>query len=443
VQRCSTSTIDPTATSGGQVDQNNGGCAFRGAKLNLQPITDALHLVHGPIVCQGHSWQSRPTASSGSTLHRISFTTALSDLDVVLGAEKRLARSLDALAAKYDPPAIFVYSTCVPAMSGDDIRAVCKAATVRLKRPVLAVEAPGFSGGKLDGVQIAARVLIDDVIGTREPDCTTSTDVLLIAENNVAGEASAIAALLNRCGIRVLASIPGDGRFNAIAGAHRARASIVHCSQSVAGLGPDLMQRYGIPYAAVSFYGAANTSDALRRIAQLLIERGATAELAARVDAIVTDSELAMQRRLAPILPRLRNKRALLMTGGVKGWSLADTLLRLGMRLAAVSTQKTSAEDRCKLEAVVAGRCPLFDDIEQEAFETCLASGDIDLVLGGGCCRFTVQRLLVPWVEINHERHIALTGYDGSVALAEAMANALDSPVLAALRAEAQTARPA
>jgi nitrogenase molybdenum-cofactor synthesis protein NifE len=365
---CLQALADPTASVCKHSDPDDGGCAFRGAKLSLQPIADALHLIYGPVVCQGHSWQSRPTASSGPTLYRVNFTTALSDIDVVMGAERRLARCLDELVAKYDPPAVFVYTTCVPAMSGDDVRAVCKAATQRLGRPVLAVEAPGFSGGKLAGVNAAAEVQLAGVIGTREPECLTLADVVLIGENNVAGEASAIAALLECCGIRVLASIPGDGRFNAIAGAHRARVSIVHCSQSMACLGPALQRRYGIPFANVSFYGAANTGEALRQIAALLVARGAPKEIKTRVDRVVAEREAAMRQPLAPLLPRLVGKRVLLMTGGIKGWSFADTLLRLGMRLAAVSSQKTTAEDRRRLKAVIAGRCRIFDDIGRKEF---------------------------------------------------------------------------
>jgi nitrogenase molybdenum-cofactor synthesis protein NifE len=416
--------------------RGQGGCAFRGAKLALQPIADALHLVHGTIVCQGHSWQSRPTASSGPTLHRISFSSALSDLDVTLGAEARLSRCLDELTAKYNPPAIFVYATCVPSMSGDDIRAVCKAASLRLRRPVLAVDAPGFLGDKQDGVDIAAKVLLEDVIGTSEPEVTTATDIVLIGENNVAAEAVEIKALLARCGIRVLASIPGDGRFAEIAGAHRGRAAILHCSQSLAYLGPALQVRYGIPYVGVSFYGAAHTSAALRSIAALLITRGAPVALASQVDAVIDANEAAVAAQLQALLPRLRGKRVLLLTGGVKSWSLADTVQRFGMQLAGVSSQKCSEVDRQQLDAVIAGACPIFDGMDADELDERLASGDVDLVLGGSFSRFAVQRRCIPWLEVNHERRIALTGYVGTVALARAMTEVLECPVLEFLRAE-------
>ncbi|NJK53372.1 MAG: nitrogenase iron-molybdenum cofactor biosynthesis protein NifE, partial [Leptolyngbyaceae cyanobacterium SU_3_3] len=41
-----------------------GGCAFDGAMIALVPITDAAHLVHGPIACAGNSWGSRGSLSS-------------------------------------------------------------------------------------------------------------------------------------------------------------------------------------------------------------------------------------------------------------------------------------------------------------------------------------------------------------------------------------------
>ena len=69
-----------------------GGCAFDGAKIALQPITDVAHLVHGPIACEGNSWDNRHAASSGSKLYRTGFTTDISELDVVYGAEKDLYR---------------------------------------------------------------------------------------------------------------------------------------------------------------------------------------------------------------------------------------------------------------------------------------------------------------------------------------------------------------
>ena len=55
-----------------------GGCAFDGAKIALQPITDVAHLVHGPIACEGNSCcllytsqiPSAPTGQESDALRR-------------------------------------------------------------------------------------------------------------------------------------------------------------------------------------------------------------------------------------------------------------------------------------------------------------------------------------------------------------------------------------
>ncbi|MBC8007412.1 MAG: nitrogenase iron-molybdenum cofactor biosynthesis protein NifE, partial [Prolixibacteraceae bacterium] len=60
-----------------------GGCAFDGAKIALQPIVDVAHLVHGPIACEGSSWDNRSALSSGPQTYRTGFTTDISELDVI------------------------------------------------------------------------------------------------------------------------------------------------------------------------------------------------------------------------------------------------------------------------------------------------------------------------------------------------------------------------
>src|SRR5512136_2436037 len=121
-------------------------CAYDGARVVLMPITDVIHLVHGPIACAGNSWDNRGARSSGSQLYRRGFTTELSQNDVVFGGEKKLEAAIVDLAARYrgEARAVFVYATCVSAMTGDDVEAVCRAAAREVTIPVIPVNAPGF-----------------------------------------------------------------------------------------------------------------------------------------------------------------------------------------------------------------------------------------------------------------------------------------------------------
>lgn len=406
---------------------NTGGCAFRGVKMALQPICDAAHLVHGPVTCQGLSWDVRPTASSGSRLHRDRLVTDLRLLDVIGGGETRLAAAVEALVATRDPAGVFVYQTCVPALIGDDVRGMCKALSARFHRPIIPVDVPGFAGGRDTGAEAAGDVLLDHLIGTREPDVRTATDIALIGEYNVAGEVWKAASLLAELGIRVLSSIPGDGRIAAIAGAHRARAAIALCSQAMGGLPVKLQQRHGIPHVQGSFYGMANTAATLRGIAALLVEQGGPADLPARAEACITRHEVATRARLRSWRPLLAGKRALLLTGGIKTWSLAVALEEMGLEVAATTLRKTSVEDRrCATARLAPDR--LWDSTDDGRIDAELMSGNIDVVLGAASLRSAALRAGVPWIEISHERRMALSGYDGLVNLAGRIHTALRRP---------------
>ena len=148
-----------------------GGCAFDGAQIALLPIADVAHIVHGSIACAGSSWDNRGTRSSGPTLYKIGMTTDLTEQDVVMGrGEKRLFHSIKQAIDSYSPAAVFVYNTCIPALIGDDVEAVCKEATARWGTPVAPVDAAGFYGTKNLGNRIAGEAMVKHVCGTREPD---------------------------------------------------------------------------------------------------------------------------------------------------------------------------------------------------------------------------------------------------------------------------------
>ena len=59
-------------------------CVFCGARVVLYPIADALHLVHGPIGCAAYTWDIRGALSSGPELHRMSFSTDMLVMEVML-----------------------------------------------------------------------------------------------------------------------------------------------------------------------------------------------------------------------------------------------------------------------------------------------------------------------------------------------------------------------
>ncbi len=411
-----------------------GGCAFDGAKIALQPITDVAHLVHGPIACEGNSWDNRGAKSSSSRLYRTGFTTDINELDVVYGGEKRLFKSIKEVIAKYDPPAVFVYQTCVTALIGDDIEAVCKKATEKFAKPIIPVNAPGFVGAKNLGNKLAGEALLDHVIGTQEPEITTPYDINIIGEYNLAGELWQVKPLLDELGIRVLACISGDAKYHEVAQSHRAKAAMMVCSKAMINVARKMEERYGIPFFEGSFYGISDMSESLRQIAKLLVQQGAPDELLERTENVIAREEKKAWEAINVYRQQLLGKRVLLITGGVKSWSVVSALQEGGMEVVGTSVKKSTDEDKEKIKEIMGEDAHMIDDMRPRDMYAMLKEAKADIMLSGGRSQFVALKAKMPWLDINQERHHAYAGYVGMVELVKNIAQTLFHPVWAQVR---------
>nr|AXB87723.1 nitrogenase [uncultured bacterium] len=407
-----------------------GGCSYDGSAITLVPVADVAHLVHGPIGCLGNSWETRGSLSSGSTLHRRAFTTALGEHDVIFGGENRLRDAVLDVGRRFRPAAVFVYLTCVPGLIGDDVEAVCRESAVELGLPVVPVLAAGFVGTKNAGNRLAGSALLDHVIGTAEPAYTTAYDVNLIGEYNIAGELWQVLPLLDRLGIRVLSKISGDARYAELTWAHRARASMVVCSRALLSLAADLQAEYGVPWFEGSFYGVRATSEALRGFAKILGDP----ELADRTEALIAGEEARAAARLAPYGQRLAGVKAVLYTGGVKSWSMVAALQDTGIEVVATGTKKSTPDDVTRIRGLLGADAQLIEEGNPRDLLRIVRESGATLLAAGGRNLYTAMKGRVPFLDVNQERHQAYAGYDGVVTLAAEIDRIVSSPVFDRVR---------
>ena len=417
-----------------------GGCAFDGAQIALLPIADVAHIVHGPIACAGSSWDNRGTRSSGPTLYRIGMTTDLTEQDIVMGrAEKRLFHSIKQAIDDYNPPAIFVYNTCVPALIGDDVLAVCKSAQERWGVPVVPVDAAGFYGTKNLGNRIAGDAMVKYVVGTREPDILPAGseregikvhDVNLIGEYNIAREFWHVLPLLDELGLRVLCTLSGDARFREVQTMHRAQVNMMVCSKAMINVARKLQERYGTPWFEGSFYGITDTSHALREFARIIGD----ADLTRRTEALIAREELRIHEDLAPWRERLKGKRVLLYTGGVKSWSVISALQDLGMVVVATGTNKSTEEDKARIRELMGENTKMIEEGSPKALLQVVKDYKADILIAGGRNMYTALKAKLPFLDINQEREFGYAGYQGMLELVRQLALTLESPVWEAVR---------
>lgn len=402
-----------------------GGCAFDGAMIALVPITDAAHLVHGPIACAGNSWGSRGSFSSGPMLYKTGFTTDMDETDVIFGGEKKLYKAILEVEKRYKPAAVFVYSTCVTALIGEDIDSVCKAAADKTGTPIIPVNAPGFIGSKNFGNRLAGEALLEYVVGTAEPEHTTPYDINLIGEYNIAGEMWNVLPLFKKLGIRVLAKITGDARYKDICYAHRAKLNVMICSKALLNMATKMEERYGIPYLEESFYGVEDINRCLRNVAAKLGDP----DLQERTEKLIAEETAALDVELAPYREKLKGKRVVLYTGGVKSWSIISAAKDLGMEVVATSTRKSTEEDKAKIKRLLGQDGIMLEQESPKELLRIIKETKADMLIAGGRNQYTALKARIPFLHINQERHHPYAGYAGMLEMARELYEALYSPV--------------
>ncbi|WP_369855650.1 nitrogenase iron-molybdenum cofactor biosynthesis protein NifE [Candidatus Thalassolituus haligoni] len=427
----------------------DGGCAFDGAQIALLPIADVAHIVHGPIACAGSSWDNRGTRSSGPTLYRIGMTTDLTEQDVVMGrGEKRLFHSIKQAVEDYNPPAVFVYNTCVPALVGDDVDAICKAAEARWGVPVVPVDAAGFYGTKNLGNRIAGEAMVKYVVGHRDPEPLPESvqrpgikvhDVNLVGEYNIAGEFWYVLPLLDELGIRVLCTLSGDARFHEVQTMHHAEVNMMVCSKAMLNVARKLQDRFGTPWFEGSFYGITDTSQALRDFARFIGDD----DLTQRTEALIEREEKRIREELEPWRKRLAGKRVLLYTGGVKSWSVISALQDLGMKVVATGTKKSTEEDKARIRELMGDDVKMLDEGSPKALLQTVKDYQADILIAGGRNMYTALKARIPFLDINQEREFGYAGYDGMLELVRQLSLTIESPVWEAVRRSAPWETPA
>jgi nitrogenase molybdenum-cofactor synthesis protein NifE len=403
-------------------------CVFCGSRVVLYPIADALHLVHGPIGCASYTWDIRGALSSGPELHRMSFSTDLSETDIIYGGEKKLEKALFELIDIYHPKAAFVYATCIVGIIGDDVAAVCKKVAAKTGIPVLPVHSEGFKGTKKDGYKAACDALFNLMDRTREESPEKiPLSINILGEFNIGGETWIIKEYYQRMGIEVLSVMTGDGRVKDFSLSHRACLNVVQCSGSLTYLAQKMEAAHGIPFIRVSYFGIEDTSQALYDVASFFSDRP---DIMEKTAALVQEEVKAILPELREMKTDLTGKRAAVYVGGAfKAFSLIKALKHLGMTVVLVGSQTGNKEDYALLKDMCDPGTIILDDANPLELAKYVLEKDAHLFIGGVKERPIAYKLGLGFCDHNHERKIPLAGFEGMINFAREVHETVTSPV--------------
>ncbi|NMF62730.1 nitrogenase iron-molybdenum cofactor biosynthesis protein NifE [Brasilonema octagenarum] len=398
-------------------------CAFDGAMLTLVPITDAAHLIHGPSGCI-NNWGNRSSLSSSSMLYKARFTTDMDENDIIFGGAKKLYNAIIETQRRYKPAAVFVYSTCVSALIGDDLNGACTDAAVQTGTPIIPVDCPGFVGRKNRGMRIASEALLEHVIGTGEPDFTTPYDINLIGESNIAAMWN-ILPLFEKLGIRVLSKITGDTRYKEVCYAHRAKLNVITSSIALLKMAKKMEERFGIPYIQESFYGIENINQSLRNIAAKLGD----SDLQKRTEKFIALETSALEEKLAFYRTSVQGKRIVIDTQELKSWSIISAAQKLGIEVIPLSAVKSSQEDKARIQKLLGKDSIILQQNTPEEILQIIHENKADMLITGERYQHTSVKAEIPSLDIKAEQNHSNAGYAGILEAAQKLYATLTSPV--------------
>ncbi len=414
--RCDTNSVS------GAVSQR--ACVYCGARVVLNPITDAYHIVHGPIGCSSYTWDIRGSLSSQEDVYRNSFSTDLREQDVIFGGEKKLENALVELINTHKPKLIFVYATCIVGVIGDDVEAICKKVSLMYDVRIIPVRSPGFSGNKTTGYRMACNAIMELIRPYKNQPKVKGINIL--GDFNLAGELWIIKSYLKEIGVSVISTFTGDASYESLIQAPKAILNVVQCAGSSTYLAKQMEEEMGIPFIKVSFFGIEDTKSSLVRIADALGEKE-TIEKA--ID--FCERKAKESKNLIEVYKEnLRGKRAAIYVGGgFKAISLIRQFQSLGMKTVLVGTQTGKKDEYEMIESLVDEDTIILDDANPAELESFMKEKEVDLLVGGVKERPLAYKMGIAFCDHNHERKHPLAGFEGVINFTKEINHSINNPV--------------
>jgi nitrogenase molybdenum-iron protein alpha chain len=326
------------------------GCCYAGCKgVVLGPITDVVHIVHGPIGCSYYAWMTRrnqaDVAEEDQNFLNYAFSTDMTEHEIIFGGEPKLADAIREAYELFHPKAIAVFSTCPVGLIGDDVHAVSRQMKEELGINIFGFSCEGYKGvSQSAGHHIANNGLFKNVVGTEDLPKEAKTNpfrVNMLGEYNIGGDAFEMERLLNLCGIELISTFSGNVQYSEIAHSHEANLNLIQCHRSINYMAEMMETKYGIPWLKVNFIGAETTAKSLRRVARYFDDP----QLIARVEVVIAQELAEVEPVRNKVRSRVNGRSVMLWVGGSRAHHYQSLFADIGMPTVAAGYEFAHRDD--------------------------------------------------------------------------------------------------
>jgi nitrogenase molybdenum-iron protein alpha chain len=302
------------------------------AMVTLATIKDIVIVSHAPVGCVGSMTFISMFNNAGQKLRMEPLkngnwiSTNLTEHDVVHGATEKLENTVRAAYERYNSKAIFIYSSCVSGVIGEDIDSSVEKLNKELDIPVAPVYCEGFKSklwatgydgsfqGALNYIIKEPKKKQENLINVINPISFSRLDELEIKR------------LLDKINVEVN-YIPNFNTIDNLARASEAALTSTLCTTFSEYLAKQLKERYDVPYTEkIIPTGLDNTDAWLREVGEYLNKED-------EVEELIKSERARVQPKIDKIKEKLEGKTAFISAGQVRALGIANIIADLGMKL--------------------------------------------------------------------------------------------------------------
>lgn len=223
-------------------------CPLMGAMLTIKEIDNTVMVVIGPDECSYYT----KLATSGGAMKAEGceiVSVVLDQHDVTFGCQDKMDEAFAELMEEFSPKAVYLVTTCIVEVIGDDIEAMARSYSDKYGLPVMVVHAENFkTDDHLPGVEHTMDASIDimekqeicecvNVLGLRLGDFTKTEVYRFLSES----------------GIEAALMLPGKSSAEHLRTAPKAKCNIVVHPVGLP-LAKEMEKKFGTPYVVFERY---------------------------------------------------------------------------------------------------------------------------------------------------------------------------------------------
>jgi nitrogenase molybdenum-cofactor synthesis protein NifE len=358
-----------------------GTCKLFGAIKALGTIKKSIILVHGPKGCVYHI--NYILGMRGDRPSEI-YTTALTEHDVIFGAEQKLKEAVTYLDRILKPELIFVLSCCSSDIIGEDVDSTVQDAQTRAR--TIAISAGGFEGDFHMGYSETLCQLVREFI--QKPVRTAPRTVNLVGMLRSGPDLAELKTLLDIASVRTNAVLTANATREDLERLGEAALNIVLCEPSGKEAALLLQNLYRTPFIIEEIpIGYHSTIRFLERVT-------------AALDIPATVIPPACPEEVSDV-SLLRARHIAIISGPTRAISLIRFLTEYDIvpRLVVVDFN-SNVQERIRFHGLPA--CEVLIEPDQELIMQKLGEYEIDLLIGGMLEQPMAKSFSIDHIDIMH-----------------------------------------